>query len=148
MIQQIAGRPIFISGCIPHGRKFTSRILATLCVMEEGAWVTLSRHFKDDLLWFVIYSEQANSIYLCNTDKPLLQIKCDSSLKAGGGNGGDSYYAWEYTPSHTEKFPKIYMLEAINIVVAYKTLTPQFDTQPAAGCLSVADVTEGYWQFA
>lgn len=99
--------------------------------MKDRAWTKLSQYFKADLMWFIKYAEQANSLYMCPQQKPLLQIECDLSLCAGGGNGGDAYYTWEYTPVHTNKFPEIFMLEVINIVVAYKTLVPQFNQEPA-----------------
>lgn len=144
MIQAIIGKLIFISNCIRPGRKFLARILATLRNMKDNTWTTLSQHFKADLRWFLHYAKEANGILLCTPSKPILQIECDSSLQAGGGNTEGFYYAWRYTSSHKQAYPQIFQLEAINIVVAYKTLAPALDVSPAHVIVWTDNITSSY----
>lgn len=131
MIQKIVGKLIFISNCVHPGRKFVSRILATLSHMGDREWTTISDHFKADVRWFYEYARQANGVYLCSPIKKTYEIECDSSLIAGAGTTNCHYYAWQYTEAHVSRFPQIYQLEAVNLLLAYKTLAPTFQEKPA-----------------
>lgn len=144
MIQALVGKLIFISNCIRPGRKFLARILATLRNMKDNNWTTLSVPFKADIKWFLCYAKAANGIFLCTPNKPLLQIECDSSLHAGVGNTEGFYYAWQYSNNHKEAYPQIFQLEAINIVVAFKTLARALNVSPAHVIVWTDNITSSY----
>lgn len=88
-------------------------------------WTTIGADFKSDVKWFLTYSEQANGLSLITPVKEVFYLECDSSLSGGGGNSSFNFYKWKYPRSHTEKYPSIHMLEALNLLVAYKTLCPK-----------------------
>lgn len=144
MIQAIVGKLVFIYNCVTPGRKFLARILATLRYMKDDSWTTLSDQFKADIKWFLCYAESANGILLCTPSKPTIEIECDSSLQAGGGNTKGYYYAWHYSNDHKENYPHIFQLEAINIIVAYKTLAPALHTSPAHVIVWTDNITSSY----
>lgn len=144
MIQAIVGKLIFISNCVHQGRKFLARILLTLSNMKDGAWTTLSTQFKADIKWFFHYAESANGIFLCPPILPLIEIECDSSLKAAGGVADGVYYTWIYTQKHRNNYPQIYQLEVANILVAYKTLAPVFNKSAAHVIVWTDNITSSF----
>lgn len=137
-IQSIGGKLVYLANCVRHARKFTARILSTLRSMNEMAkdWTTLSQDFKADIRWFLAYSELANGVSLISPICDYIHIECDSSLVGGGGNSDCSFYKWKYPSAHIEKYPSIHMLEAINLLVAYRTLCPRGTT--AGKCIVIA----------
>lgn len=130
-VQAIVGRLVYISNCIRPGRKFTSRILATLRAMGDRQWTTLSDEFKADLLWFTSYAERANGIFLINPCRPQFDIECDASLQGAGGNSDTHYYQWDFTEAHKKNYTAIHHLEAINVLVAIRTLGPSRTSRPS-----------------
>lgn len=129
-VQAIVGRLIYLSNCVIPGRKFISRILGTLRGMGERNWTTLTKPFKADLLWFASYAEKANGLYLLTPTRPQFDIECDASLGGAGGNSRSHYYQWVFTDAHVKKFTTIHELEAINILVAIRTLMPPTPSTP------------------
>lgn len=131
MIQSLVGKLIHVANCIPHARKFVTRILATLRYMAENNqdWTTISQDFQADVTWFENYAEHANGVALIAPTLNNIYIECDSSLTGGGGNSDNAYYSWCYSTEHTQKYTNIHHLEAINLLVAYKTLQPSRDTK-------------------
>lgn len=144
MIQQIAGKLIFLCNCVQQGRKFMARILATLRDMQDRKWATINDQFRADISWFCKYAEKANGIYLCNPDKKQVELECDSSLQGAGGNNDDHYYIWIYSEQHKTAYPQIYQLEAINIVVAYKTLTISYTDRPTHVTIWTDNITSSF----
>lgn len=136
-IQSLVGKLVHLANCVRHARKFTARILATLRSMNKTKkeWTTLSKDFKDDLRWFMSYSETANGISLISPTKQYIYIECDSSLLGGGGNSDQLFYKWEYSACHKATYPSIHMLEAINLLIAYRTLCPG---NTAGKCIVIA----------
>lgn len=130
MIQAIAGCLIYISNCILPGRKFTSRILGTLRAMGDRSWTTLTPEFKADLRWFAVYAEKANGLSLLTPRRPTFDIECDASLLGAGGSSSTCCYQWTFSPAHIKNYPVIHHLEAINVVIAIRTLVPQSPTGP------------------
>lgn len=130
MIQSLIGKLVHLANCVRHARKFTGRILSTLRLMNEQnrTWTTLNRDFKADIAWFLAYAEQANGLSLISPIKDFVIIECDSSLDGGGGNSSSLFYKWKYTPEHKKRFPSIHMLEAVNLLIAYRTLCPTSGT--------------------
>lgn len=143
-IQAIAGRLIYIASCIPQARKFTARVLATLRAMGQRTWTTINQEFKADILWFTEYARSANGIHLLTQHRPTFEIECDSSLFAGGAADHQRYYTWTYSVEHRANFPAIHHLEAINLVVAYKTLAPRYATAPANIIISTDNMANSF----
>lgn len=137
-IQSLTGKLVHLANCVRHARKFTSRILTTLRSMNKSDrnWTTIGQEFKADIQWFVAYSEAANGISLITPVKEVIYIECDSSLEGGGGNSATNFYKWKYPSTHTDKYPSIHMLEAINLLIAYRTLRPM--TGIAGKCVVIA----------
>lgn len=137
-IQSLAGKIVHLANCVRHARKFTSRILATLRNMNSAGrqWTTIGPEFKADVRWFLAYSEQANGISLISRIREVFYIECDSSLNGGGGVSATSFYKWKCTKQHMDNYPSIHMLEAINLLIAYRTLCPQHGL--AGKCVVIA----------
>lgn len=109
MIQSLLGKLIYISNCVAPGRKFVGRILNTLRGMGNKQWTTISDDFLKDVKWFIAFAESLNKAHIFAPVPQPFFIECDSSLEAGGGFGLGKCYSWLYP-------------EAVNLVVAYKTL--------------------------
>lgn len=123
-VQAIVGWLVYISNCVLPGWKFTSRILGALRAMGDRQWTTLTPDFKADLRWFVAYAEASNGHFLINPNRPTFDIECDASLLAAGGNSATHCYQWVFASQHKDKYKPIHHLEAINVVVAIRTLLP------------------------
>lgn len=132
MIQSLLGKLVHLSNCILHGRKFLTRILSTLKAMEARTWRTIDSEFKKDVRWFQLYARAGNGINLYTPSLPAIWIECDSSLTGGGGNTSTHVYSWTYTDNHVQTFKAIHQLEAVNILIAYRTLAHATSHQPAA----------------
>lgn len=132
MIQSLLGKLVHLSNCIQHGRKFLARILAALRAMENRNWTTIDDEFKKDVRWFQLYARTGNGINLYTPSLPALWIECDSSLLGGGGNTTTHAYSWVYKENHTETFKAIHQLEAVNILIAYRTLAHLTSKEPTA----------------
>lgn len=124
MVQSLAGRLLYVANCIIPARRFMARILATLRSLDTKKWVTLTCEFKLDLQWFLSYASLANGRFYYTPSRRECEIECDSSLLAGGGVAGTHYYSWLYSSDHTSTYDHIHHLEAINLLVAYRTLAP------------------------
>lgn len=122
MIQSVRGKLIHISACVQQGRKFVSRVLDTRRSMGDRNWTYINDEFLLDLAWFEKYAEVWNGIHLYQPQRPSIFIECDSSKTGAGGNTNGFCYAWEYSAQHTHAFAPIHQLEAVNIVVAYRSL--------------------------
>lgn len=131
MIQSLIGKLLHVANCIRHARKFVTRILSTLryMVSHKQAWTTITPPFRADISWFLKYAEEGNGIALIAPTLNNIYIECDSSLTGGGGNSNTLYYAWKYSDQHLRKYDHIHQLEAINLLVAYRTLCPRNNTQ-------------------
>lgn len=130
MIQSLIGKLVHLANCVRHARKFTARMLETLRAMgaQNREWTTLNQGFKADISWFLAYSEQANVISIIAPVKDFIYLECDSSLEGGGGNSDRHFFKWKYMDQHKKKYPSIHMLEAINLLVSYRTLCPKEGT--------------------
>lgn len=136
MIQSLAGKLVYISNCITPGGKFTARILATLRTLKDRQWTTKNDEFKADLKWFATYAASANGVFMFPPNLPTIEIECDSSLQGAGGHNSKSCYTWKYSDHHKAAFPDIVHLEAINVVVAFRTLVTPKKLTPAAVTIS------------
>lgn len=111
----------FIANCVTQGRRFKSIVLAALRAMGDREWTMLSDEFRLDVKWFFSYPRTANGISLIQPVRPKAHIKCNSSFM-GGGIGSKFCYTWLYSQQHKKIFAKIHELEAVNILLAFKTL--------------------------
>lgn len=128
-IQSLVGRMAFISNCVTQGRKFMSRALASLRAMGDRDWTTLSDQFRLDIKWFICYANIGNGVSLITPSRYEAHIECDSSLSGGGGVAQAFCYTWKYTRAHVSTYNNIHELEAINTVVAFRTLAPKIASQ-------------------
>lgn len=122
MIQSILGKLIYVSACINQGRKFVARMLDTLRSMGDRNWTSIDREFCKDIEWFQQYGAISNGIHMYKVERQSIVIECDSSKTGAGGNSGQFCYSWKYDKAHVEKFSAIHQLEAVNVVVAFRTL--------------------------
>lgn len=130
MVQSLAGKLSHVAGCVQHGRKFLARILGALRADSNRKWLTIDEDFLKDVRWFYLYARTANGISLYSQEIPHLVIECDSSLQGAGGNTDKYCYTWQYDKHHIDRFPAIHQMEAVNILVAYRTLTHQDTNDP------------------
>ena len=124
-VQSIAGKLVHVSRAIPHARKFISRILEALRKAPEAGLINISVSFKADIKWFIQYAAVANGVHLIDPDLTEYNIECDSSDYGGGGNSDVAYYRLAYTHAHCKKYPYAHQKEAVNLLIAYRTLRPQ-----------------------
>lgn len=123
-LQSLVGKLVHLSSAINHGKKFTGRLLACLRAMGDRCWTTLSKEAKLDIKWFLLYAESANGRAIFAPESDYFFIECDASLLGGGGNSAEGYYKWKFSQQHIKKFRAIHELEALNLLVAFKTLAP------------------------
>lgn len=123
-IQSLAGKLVHISKCIRPARKFICRILDTLRRAPEVGVVRVNMQFKQDVTWFLNFARETNGIHLISPTQATFSLECDSSLVAGGGVSNKEYYSLVYTDEHKKAYHNSTLLEATNIVTAYRTLAP------------------------
>ena len=122
-LQSLAGKLNHISQCILPARKFMGRILAALRSAPLSGWIPVDDHLRRDVAWFVRYARQCNGRLLLRDTLPTYEIQCDACLEGGGGFSSTHYYSVLIPKPMTEEH-HISRLEAINIVLAIKTLVP------------------------
>lgn len=144
MIQSLLGKLVHLSNCIQHGLKFLSRILATLRAMEHRTWTTIDIDFKKDVRWFQLYARHGNGINLYTPSLPTAWIECDSSLQGVGGNNMLHAYTWKYSDRHVNTFTAIRQLEAVNIIIAYRTLAHITTKNPLAITIFTDNISSSY----
>lgn len=123
-LQSFLGKILHVAACIRHARKFTARMLETLRNMKDRTWTTIGHEFKADVRWFREYASKANGISIY---APVLDfiIECDACLSGAGGNSATHFYSWVFDEAHTKKYSAIHHLEALNIIVTFRTLCPK-----------------------
>lgn len=90
--------------------------------MGSKNWTWIDQDFRRDIEWFQRYGAASNGVHLYTIDRPSVVIECDSSTTGAGGNSGLYCYSWQYAEEHIKRFPLIHQLEAVNVVVAFRTL--------------------------
>lgn len=124
-LQSLVGKLVHVSSCITHGRRFTGRLLGLLRGMDGRNWTTLSPEAKLDINWFLQYAAHGNGRTLINPETEYFYIECDACLHGGGGISSTHFYKWTFTQELRSQFNNIHSLEALNLLVAYKTLAPE-----------------------
>lgn len=92
--------------------------------MKGRMWTTITAEAALDIRWFIQFAEVSNGISIFSPPQAGWWIECDACLTGAGGNSSNQYYMWQYDAGHKEKFGAIHRLEALNLVVAFKTLFP------------------------
>lgn len=144
MIQSILGKLIYISACINQGRKFVARMLDTLRAMGERNWTSIDKEFRKDIEWFQRYGDASNGIHLYKVPRTAIVMECDSSKTGAGGNSGQFCYSWRYDTQHVQRFSAIHQLEAVNIIVAFRTLAHLHDVQSAQVIIMTDNAASSY----
>lgn len=132
MVQSLAGKLAYMAGCVRHGRKFLARILAHLRADYHNMWLTINQDFLKDVKWFHSYARTSNGISLYAAPLPKLVIECDSSLQGAGAHSHQFCYTWSYTDQHKNRFSAIHQMEAVNILVSYRTLAHHDSKHPTS----------------
>ena len=123
-VQSLAGKLNHISKCVRPARKFIGRILASLRFAPDNGTFFISNAFKADVAWFLNYATSSNGIVLIEPSLDEFYIDCDSSEVGGGGNSNSHYYHLTYDDNHLQAYRPICRLEAVNLLIAYRTLLP------------------------
>ena len=104
--------------------KYFTAILATLRATPRQGFITLDEEFKRDvawgLAWFTTLLPKYNGIHLIDSSINNMQMEVDSCLTECGGIHGDEYYHVEFPVSITTQKRPICHLEMLNILVAVK----------------------------
>lgn len=93
--------------------------------IKTRVWTTITNECRANIRWFRQYAAAANGVTIYADPCDYLAIECDACLTGAGGNSASNYYTWDFTPEHRSRFSTIYQLEALNILVALRTLTPK-----------------------
>ena len=122
-LQSLAGKLNFIGNCVQPARRFMNRVLTTLSEAHSKDTVDVSPELKKDVIWFRDFAAHFNGKLLIEPKLPLLTLECDACPKGGGGFSPTEYYSFCFPQSYTTDY-HISQLEAVNAVMAVKTLTP------------------------
>ena len=123
-IQSLAGKLNHFSMCVRPARRFMGRILATLRASHNQDPIVLDDDFKLDISWFSEYARLTNRRLLIEPRLPSLTIECDACITCAGGFSPTDYYSCPFPSDYASNF-HITQLEAINLVLAIKTLVPK-----------------------
>ena len=122
-IQSLAGKLNHISLCVRPARRFMSRILETLREIGEAPRIELTQAFKLDVRWFCEYARLSNHRILLEPKLPFLNLECDACPQGGGGFSDTAFYEIIFTSTYVQSL-NISQIEALNLVLALKTLIP------------------------
>ena len=122
-IQSLAGKLNHISLCVRPARRFMSRILEALRDIKDAARIEISQEFKLDVNWFCEYARLSNHRILLEPKLPFLNLECDACPQGGGGFSDTHYFQVVFPHTYGASF-NISQIEALNLVLALKTLIP------------------------
>ena len=88
------------------------------------ASVAIDDDFKRDVRWFCEYARLTNRRTLIEPRLPLMAIECDACLAGPGAFSEQAYYSITFPLTYAANF-HISQLEAINLVLAIKSLVPK-----------------------
>ena len=124
-LQRLVGRLQHIAKCVQPARRFMSRIFAAVRNAPQRGRSVVPAELRSDIRWFLEFAQRFNGKVLLKTaEKTPWTIECDSSMKAGGAFSPDLYYGKAYPPEFAQTYTNIAHLEAINLVIAMRTLAP------------------------
>ena len=122
-LQRLAGKLNHVSQCVLPARKFMSRILAALRASPMAGSMPVGDDLRRDVAWFAQYAARCNGRLLLVEKLPTFEIQCDACLEGGGGFSATEFYSIRF-PTHMAEQHHISRIEAMNIVLAVKTLVP------------------------
>ena len=122
-IQSLAGKLNHISLCVRPARRFMSRILEALRDIGDAARVEITQDFRLDVRWFCEYARLCNARILLEPKLPFLNLECDACPRGGGGFSDTSFYEATFSNTFVQDL-NISQIEALNLVLALKTLIP------------------------
>ena len=101
-----------------------SRILDTLRGTTQQDSIQVTDDFRKDVKWFLDYATKSNARILLNPKRTELVIECDACPKGGGGASPTHFYDTVF-PTQVQHSFHISQLEALNVLIALKTLIPE-----------------------
>ena len=122
-LQSLAGKLNFISNCVRPARRFMNRILEALRQAHDQDAITVTEELRRDVAWFRDFANQSNGKLLIEPKLPCLVLECDACPRGGGGFSDTDYYSLIFPQTFQNQY-HISQLEAMNSIVAIKTLTP------------------------
>ena len=122
-LQKLAGKLNHISQCVLPARKFMARILRLLRTAPAWGTVPVDAGLRKDVLWFTNYAKHCNGRLLLRENLPSFNIQCDACPEGGGGFSDTQYYSTRFDDDMAKSY-HISQIEALNIVLAIKTLVP------------------------
>ena len=122
--QSLAGKLNHISLCVRPARRFMGRILATLRAAQDETSIPIDEEFKKDVRWFSEYARLTNRRLLFEPKLPTLMLECDACIDGAGAFSPTMFYSTRFLPQYAANF-HISQLEALNLVLAIKTLVPK-----------------------
>lgn len=143
-LQSFIGKILHVAPCIRHARKFTARLLTALRNMHSRNWTTLDSEVKADIRWFCHYAESANGLTLYADTTEYVELECDACLTGAGGNSASHCYSWVFTPEHRQRYKSIHQLEALNILVALRTLAPHLSLHNKAILINTDNISSSF----
>ena len=122
-LQSLSGRLNHVALCIQPARRFMARILSTLRAAPQTGIIKIDEEARRDVTWFVKYAEASNGRYLLRPTLTKLCLECDACLEGGGGFSPTHFYSVRF-PLRWVLEHHISRLEALNVVIALKSLIP------------------------
>ena len=121
--QVLAGKLNHVALCVLPARRFMSRILAALRHAPQSGHVKVGPEVRRDVTWFSKYARACNGLYLLRPVVGQFLIECEACLEGGGGFSDAAYYSVRF-PLQWILDHHISRLEALNLIIAIKTLIP------------------------
>ena len=124
-LQSLCGRLNHIAQCVRPARRYMNRILQALREARGGRRIHVDEEFLKDIRWFIDYAEQTNGKQLIRKERTTIKIECDACLTGAGAfsESTGTFYNIRF-PLKYKRDHHISQLEAINAVLAVKTLLP------------------------
>ena len=124
-LQRLIGRLQHIAKCIRPARRFMNRILQALRNAPFTGKHPVTEEMVRDIEWFKMYAKTSNGLVLLQSGpKQHWIIECDSSLTGARAYSQSHYYSEVYGPDILKQKMNIAQLEALNLIVALKSLVP------------------------
>lgn len=144
MIQSLLAKLVHVSNCIQQARKFIVRIIATLRSITDDGWIVTSDEFCKDIQWFLPFASVSNGVLLYIPNREVFECECDSYLTAGGSLMSPYYYVWPHNDQHRQLYPAIHKLEAINLLITYRTFAPFISSDNACVIIYTDNIASSY----
>lgn len=122
-LQVLAGKLAHVSGCVVHARKFMSRILYQLRATPAFTKKPIQDEMYADIRWFGDCARALKGRVLVAPKLDTIQIECDACMTGGGGFSATHFYDFTFPREWADRH-HISRLEALNIIVAVRTLAP------------------------